>query len=143
MNQRWPVFLERVVQGSLFTHYFLSEGVQQTPEYQQSNDQSLSAMLQALRECYLALRSAQAPDEADTEDDLIKPILEKLGFHYSRQKTPQQSASDRPDFLLFPNREVILPNKRPYPSMRLLEHCHFFPSVPNFLTILVQSSGYS
>jgi hypothetical protein len=105
MNQRWLSVLARIVQGNLFTHYFLCEGVRQTPEYQQSDDQSLSAMLQELRKCYLALRSVQAPDEADTEDNLIKPILEKLGFHYSRQKTPQQSARDRPDFLLFADAE--------------------------------------
>jgi hypothetical protein len=105
MNQRWLSVLARIVQGNLFTYYFLCEGVRQTPEYQQSDDQSLSAMLQELRKCYLALRSVQAPDEADTEDNLIKPILEKLGFHYSRQKTPQQSARDRPDFLLFADAE--------------------------------------
>ncbi|MCS6937540.1 MAG: hypothetical protein NZV61_08355 [Candidatus Bipolaricaulota bacterium] len=106
MNQQQHGFLESVVQGSLFTHYFLSEGVQQTPEYQQSDAQALTALLEEFQERYCTLHAAQAPDEADTEDDLIEPILDRLGFQArSRQKTPRQAASDRPDFLLFPDAE--------------------------------------
>ena len=102
MNQQQPSFLERVVQGSLFTHYFLSEGVQQTPEYQQSDAEALTALLEEFQKCYLDLHGAQSPDEADTEDTLIEPILDKLGFQArSRQKTPRQATRDRPDFLLF------------------------------------------
>lgn len=105
MSHHKTGFIEHVVQGSLFTHYFLSEGVRQTSEYQQISAASLDALLKELQERYLALREALAPDEADTEDDLIEPILQKLGFGYSRQKSPSQSATDRPDFLLFSEAE--------------------------------------
>ncbi len=106
MNHESRDFLERVVQGSLFTRYFLSEGVQRTSEHQSFADEAVRTQLWSLPEKYLSMRSAQAPDEADTEDDLIEPMLDALGWtSRSRQKTAGQQTSDRPDFLLFPNSE--------------------------------------
>lgn len=65
-----------------------------------------TALLEEFQKRYLDLRVAQSPDEADTEDDLIEPILDKLGFQArSRQKTSRRATSDRPDFLLFADAE--------------------------------------
>ena len=66
--------------GQLFTHYFLTDGIRATPEWQES---------------------AAAPNEAVTEQDLIRPVLELLGW---ADYLPQQGTSrneDIPDHLLF------------------------------------------
>ncbi len=93
-------FLNRVTQGSLFTHYFLAEGVHQSPDYRVLDETQLTHLLQTLQGQYLQFRKAEEPDEADTEDDLVQLILDELGFSYLRQKKPGLRA-ERPDYLLF------------------------------------------
>ena len=86
--------------GRLFTDYFLTDGVKATPEWSAS-----AAAFEAFRESAAQALAPFAeydhPNEALTEQDLIRPVLESLGW---ADYLPQQGAArneDIPDHLLF------------------------------------------
>ena len=86
--------------GQLFTHYFLTDGIKATPEWRAS-----AAAFEAFRESAAQALTPFAeydhPNEALTEQDLIRPVLESLGW---ADYLPQQGAArneDIPDHLLF------------------------------------------
>ena len=89
--------------GQLFTHYFLTDGIKATPEWQASaaDPQAFAAFRQSVLQRYEALARAAEPNEAVTEQDLIRPVLELLGW---ADYLPQQRTAgneDIPDHLLF------------------------------------------
>ena len=89
--------------GQLFTHYFLTDGIKTTPEWQASaaDPGAFAAFREALLQRYEALARSSGPNEAVTEQDLIRPILELLGW---TDYLPQQGTAgkeDIPDHLLF------------------------------------------
>ena len=89
--------------GQLFTHYFLTDGIKATAEWQASlaRPEAFAAFKEGVRQKYEALSRVAAPNEAVTEQDLIRPILELLGW---TDYLPQQGAArneDIPDHLLF------------------------------------------
>ena len=91
--------------GSLLTDYFLSDGIKSTPEWQTSvaSEPELEDFRNGVLERYQDLAQAHAPNEAVTEQELIRPVLELLGW---MDYLPQQGASrseDIPDLLLFPD----------------------------------------
>lgn len=89
--------------GQLFTHYFLTDGIKATPEWQASLDQpeAFAAFRNGVARHHDALSRSRNPNEAATEQDLIRPVLELLGW---ADYLPQQGAArneDIPDHLLF------------------------------------------
>ena len=89
--------------GQLFTDYFLSDGIQATPEWGYLVPEECEAFTESIRELCDRLGSSNQPNEAVTEQELIRPILELLGW---ADYLPQQGATrneDIPDFLLFPD----------------------------------------
>ena len=91
--------------GHLFTHYFLTDGIKATPEWQASVAavKEFEAFRDSVRRHYDGLSHSQDPNEAVTEQELIRPVLELLGW---TDYLPQQGAArneDIPDLLLFPN----------------------------------------
>ena len=88
--------------GQLFTHYFLTDGIKATPEWQASADpEAFAAFREAVLQRYETLSRSADPNEAATEQDLIRPILELLGW---TDYLPQQGTAgkeDIPDNLLF------------------------------------------
>ncbi len=89
--------------GQLFTRYFLSDGIKQTDAWRALVDDS--AVLEALRDAvsgkFEKIDLFDRPNEATTEQELIRPVLEILGW---RDYLPQQSVAggeDVPDHLLF------------------------------------------
>ena len=91
----------------LLTDYFLSDGIKATPEWQSSvASMELQEFWSVVRDRYDALSQAQDPNEAVTEQELIRPVLELLGW---TDYLPQQGASrseDIPDLLLFPDADA-------------------------------------
>ena len=88
--------------GQLFTHYFLTDGIRETPEWCASVDdrEAFDSFREGVAGCYEALRLWN-PNEADTEQDLIRPVLDLLGWEdYLLQ---QHMGKDIPDHLLFAN----------------------------------------
>ena len=91
----------RVLQGGLFTSDFLIDAVQEMDEWQRWDDGEV--LETELQNIFNAFPIDQKPNESQTEDDLIWPILNCLGWKaYLRQQnlTPQ-GRDDVPDGLLF------------------------------------------
>ena len=89
--------------GHLFTEYFLTEGIRATPEWRESvsSADAFALFRDGVQERYEGLSGAADPNEAVTEQELIRPVLELLGWG---DYLPQQGAArneDIPDHLLF------------------------------------------
>ncbi len=89
--------------GQLFTRYFLSDGIKETEEWGACVDDEgvLDALRDAVSGKFKNIGFFDQPNEAETEQELIRPVLEVLGW---RDYLPQQSGSggeDIPDNLLF------------------------------------------
>ncbi len=86
--------------GTLFTEYFLTEGITTTERWLASAAE-LPGFRSAAAELYERLDGYDRPNEAVTEQELIIPVLELLGW---ADHLPQQGAADGediPDNLLF------------------------------------------
>ena len=89
--------------GRLFTDYFLTDGIKDTDEWKSSVEdvEAFATFRDGVGQRYDALCSSGDPNEAVTEQELIRPVLELLGWtHY----LPQQGSAlneDIPDHLLF------------------------------------------
>ena len=97
------VRIESAVQGSLFAHDFLTESVVELADWQALDDTALDELDSALRDLFERFPIAQTPNESQTEDDLIWPILGHLGWTASlrQQNLSAQGRDDVPDGLLF------------------------------------------
>ena len=89
--------------GNLFTNYFLTEGIKATAEWcaSISDSTAFAAFRDGVRQRYDALSGSEGPNEAVTEQELIRPVLELLGW---ADYLPQQGTTrneDIPDYLLF------------------------------------------
>ena len=89
--------------GHLFTEYFLTEGIRASPEWRESvaSADAFESFRDGVRERYGALSGSVDPNEAVTEQELIRPVLEMIGW---TDYLPQQGAArneDIPDHLLF------------------------------------------
>ena len=89
--------------GQLFTHYFLTDGIQATSEWRASiaQPEAFARFRSAILHPYETLSGFQDPNEAVTEQELIRPVLELLGW---TDYLPQQGIArneDIPDLLLF------------------------------------------
>ena len=97
--------------GQLFTQYFLTDGIKTTPAWKRSEAEpaAFNAFRDEAHQSCEALARATDPNEALTEQRLVRPVLEALGW---TDYLPQQSLSparpgsaarneDIPDQLLF------------------------------------------
>ena len=89
--------------GQLFTHYFLTDGIKATGEWPVGPGASsdYAGFRRSLAGVYREFAEYRQPNEAATEQDLIRPVLELLGW---TDYLPQQGADrneDIPDHLLF------------------------------------------
>jgi hypothetical protein len=90
-----------ITRGQLFSEYFLTEGIRNSQEYLSLSSETLDATLQEMKACYDLFARRQHPNEADTEDGIIRPVLKALGFSFSRQQPASHGGLDVPDFILF------------------------------------------
>ena len=94
------------MKGSLFSNYFLEEGIKATEDWKRYSEEELGNIYSKISEVFKSFSKRKRPDEADTEDGLIRPIIELLGFQWSRQKSPSRKGrQDVPDFVLFPDKK--------------------------------------
>ena len=90
------------MKGQLFTQFFLTDGIRTTPEWDAAAPK-LADFRRDLGDAHRRFGALQQPNEAVTEQDLIRPVLELLGWS---DYLPQQAAAgheDVPDHLLFAN----------------------------------------
>lgn len=70
---------ETASQGNLFSSDFLTESIQDISEWSALGDADLAKFGEAIRAVFDRFPVSQTPNESQTEDDLIWPILEALG----------------------------------------------------------------
>ena len=95
--------LDTAFQGSLFASDFLSDAITRSPDWQELDDASLEELEAALRAICDRFPAAASPNESQTEDDLIWPVLARLGWTASlrQQNLSAYGRVDVPDGLLF------------------------------------------
>ena len=81
------------MKGQLFSQYFLNEGIRTTPEWEAAAPE-LADFRRELGAVYERFDSLHQPNEAVTEQDLIRPVLELLGW---ADYLPQQGAAGHED----------------------------------------------
>ena len=92
-----------VFQGSLFSSGFLQESISRLPDWSAVDNVAVETLRLDLRRIYDRFPTAQTPNESQTEDDLIWPILARLGWTESlrQQNLAPRGREDVPDGLLF------------------------------------------
>ncbi|MDR3449590.1 MAG: restriction endonuclease [Alphaproteobacteria bacterium] len=94
---------ETPFQGSLFAVDFLKETIKTLPDWASFDDSRLERLSAGLSEIFGRFPTAKNPNEAQTEDDLIWPVLQALGWSQSlrQQNLAAVGRDDVPDGLLF------------------------------------------
>ena len=89
--------------GQLFTHYFLTDGIRQTDAWQESLAQphDFDAFRAAAAAHLDKVGGYRKPNEAVTEQDLIRPLLQLLGWADYLPQQGNERNEDIPDHLLF------------------------------------------
>jgi hypothetical protein len=95
-------------QGSLFSIDFLQETIAQLPDWSAVDDGALDALARDLKQIFGRFPTSQMPNESQTEDDLIWPILSRLGWTQTlrQQNLAARGRQDVPDGLLFENEDA-------------------------------------
>ncbi len=90
-------------QGSLFSSDFLTDSIKRLKAYADINDAALDAVIVRLTQIYAGFPVRQTPNESQTEDDLIWPLLGVLDWTVSlrQQNLAPRGREDVPDGLLF------------------------------------------
>ena len=97
--------MEEPFKGSLFSADFVTETISSVAEWPGLNDEWLQAKKSQLISIFHEFPLDQSPNEAQTEDDLIWPVLEALGWDAGlrQQNLSSKGRDDVPDGLLFEN----------------------------------------
>ena len=90
-------------QGSLFANDFLQDAVTRLDDWREIDDDELTALKASLRDVFDGFPIAGGPNESQTEDDLIWPVLLQLGWTAGlrQQNLSFYGREDVPDGLLF------------------------------------------
>ena len=100
--------IDAAFQGSLFANDFLCESIVDAPDWQTLDDAALDDLEAGLRAIFDGFPFAGAPNESQTEDDLIWLVLARLGWTASlrQQNLSAVGREDVPDGLLFADEAV-------------------------------------
>ena len=95
-------------QGSLFSNDFLRASISALPDWATLPDEAIDGLASELLEIFDRFPVDQTPNESQTEDDLIWPILGTLGWTASlrQQNLTRQGREDVPDGLLFSDQQT-------------------------------------
>ena len=93
----------RPFQGSLFADDFLRESIEGLADWDDLKDAALDDLGAATRRLFDSFPTNRSPNESQTEDDLIWPVLTRLGWTQSlrQQNLSARGREDVPDGLLF------------------------------------------
>ena len=97
-----------MLDGRLFTRDFLLEGILETTVWQELDEGAVERIRQQIKPALEALAARKNPNEAQTEDDVVYPILESIDW-VDREVQPNASVKARldvPDALLYPDKEA-------------------------------------
>ena len=91
-------------QGTLFTEDFLNEGIQGTDAWRSITPEALAVFGQSLQTILKEVADPSRLNEAQTEDRIVKPILESLGWHgcyWVQERLETKGRANVPDYLFF------------------------------------------
>ncbi len=91
------------MQGRLFTQYFVEDGIRETPEWRDSKARpaSFDAFRAAASRLLGGFSRLGNPNEAETDQEFIRPVLEALGWADYLPQQGTERNEDIPDHLLF------------------------------------------
>ena len=95
---------QRQCKANFFSSDFLLRGIQETNAWQDISDAALDTFIDRLRTHYAPFRADSTLNEAQTEDELIEPVIDLLGWNdawISQVNLSETGREDVPDFLLF------------------------------------------
>jgi hypothetical protein len=97
-----------LLNGGLFTRDFLIEGITDETAWKELEDTILANLRNRLDTLLASFGKLRVPTEAETEKELIWPLLEALGWKdmLVQQNLSAKRRDDVPDALLFPNAEA-------------------------------------
>ena len=89
--------------GQLFTEYFLTDGIRATAEWRDclSKPQAFTAFKEVLSSKIAWFSQFASPNESLTEQDLVRPALDLLGWTDYLPQQGTERNEDIPDHLLF------------------------------------------
>lgn len=90
-----------MIEGSLFTQYFLRDGIRQTEAYLGLDAAVVDTVRVRLLQKWRQLAVMPSPSEAETEDEFIYPTLRELGWEWLVQPIADRRRHDVADALLF------------------------------------------
>ena len=95
--------MSRLFDGSLFAEGFLREAINELPDWHDVSASVLDGLKAALQARFDRFPTDLLPNESQTEDDLIWPVLKRLGWtaHLRQQNLSPTGRHDVPDGLLF------------------------------------------
>lgn len=92
------------MQGQLFSTDFLLRGIQETEAWKGLLDAELDEFIGRLKAHYAPFSASSTLNEGQTEDELIEPVIDLLGWNdawISQVNLSESGREDVPDFLLF------------------------------------------
>ena len=94
--------------GSLFTPDFLTDSIRDLDDWKTLAEDDSDRLREAVEEIFTRFPISQRPNETQTDDDLIWPILEALGWTawLRQQNLSPRGREDVPDGILFENDET-------------------------------------
>jgi hypothetical protein len=113
-----------MLDGSLFTRDFLAEGIMQEADWKHLSDAAAKAMAGKIEALLSRFPHSKKPNESQTEDDVVWPILAALGWsdHLRQQNLSARGRDDVPDGLLFPDADAKARANHEYEEWRRYEY---------------------
>lgn len=98
-----------MIGGQLFTRGFLQEGIREHEAWRIARENGMADWRAGLASLVSAIATQRAPNEAQTEDRLIYPVLESLGWLHRDVQTNAsvKGREDVPDALLFSGADTL------------------------------------
>jgi hypothetical protein len=95
--------IDGATQGSLFTSDFLNSAIMAHADWRALSSEAMVTLAADLRAIFTAFPTQHKPNETRTEDDLIWPVLKRLGWNHAmrQQNLTVKGRDDVPDGLLF------------------------------------------
>jgi hypothetical protein len=113
-----------MLDGSLFTRDFLAEGITQESDWKRVSDSDAKALAAKIEALFSRFPHSRKPNESQTEDDIVWPVLEALGWtdHLRQQNLSARGRDDVPDGLLFADADAKARANRHPEEWRRYEH---------------------